>query len=97
MSKTATIMMVHMHVLAILATSLLMMDSTAMVSHQLISNFKDSMPIKIMPVDIDECTEDLANCAQHCTNANGSYSCSCGSCYRLSSDGYSCNSKCSHH
>ena len=44
-------------------------------------------------VDIDECAEDLDNCAQYCTNTIGSYHCSCGSCYRLASNRYSCDSK----
>jgi hypothetical protein len=43
--------------------------------------------------DIDECSENLDGCAQICTNTYGSYSCACGSCYRLASDGYSCNGK----
>ena len=43
--------------------------------------------------DIDECSENLDRCAQYCINTNGSYSCACGSCYYLSTNGYSCSGK----
>ena len=44
-----------------------------------------------MFVDIDECTEDIDGCAQICLNVAGSYSCYCGSGYRLASDHHGCN------
>ena len=44
-------------------------------------------------VDIDECAEGTDGCAQNCSNTIGSYTCSCGSGYRLASDGHSCNGK----
>ena len=45
----------------------------------------------IVIADIDECTRGLNGCNQTCTNEIGSYSCSCASGYRLSSDGRGCN------
>ena len=47
-----------------------------------------------MLADIDECAEGLDSCEQICMNTNGSYACSCQSCYYLGSDGFSCNGKC---
>ena len=41
-------------------------------------------------VDINECSERTDGCAQNCMNSVGSYSCSCGSGYRLASDGRGC-------
>ena len=35
--------------------------------------------------------EGTDNCAQNCTNTDGSYMCNCSSGYRLHSDGYTCN------
>ena len=43
--------------------------------------------------DVDECAENTDSCDQVCTNTAGSYICSCGSCYRLGSNGYSCNGR----
>ena len=40
--------------------------------------------------DIDECAEDTDGCTQACTNEIGGYSCSCGSGYRLASNGREC-------
>ena len=42
-------------------------------------------------IDINECTERTHACAQVCTNTVGSYTCSCGSGYRLASNGLGCN------
>ena len=41
--------------------------------------------------DIDECAEGTDGCAQTCTNTVGSYSCSCGTGYRLASDEHTCS------
>lgn len=41
--------------------------------------------------DVDECTEELDNCAHNCNNMAGNYTCSCDSGYRLASDGHSCD------
>ena len=41
-------------------------------------------------IDINECNEEIDDCAQNCTNTNGSYTCSCNTGYRLGSDGHSC-------
>ena len=43
--------------------------------------------------DIDECAEDLDDCAQLCTEAELGYSCSCRSGYHLASDGRECYGK----
>ena len=45
----------------------------------------------LLYADIDECAEGIDSCDQMCTNENGSYSCSCGSGYRLLSDGHGCH------
>ena len=47
-------------------------------------------------IDIDECTEGLANCEQDCINTIGSYMCSCNQGYRLASDGRACNGESMH-
>ena len=49
------------------------------------------MPCIIHATDIDECANGVDGCTQMCSNTNGSYSCSCMSGYRLSSDGHRCN------
>lgn len=43
--------------------------------------------------DVDECLEDIHDCAhdQICTNNDGSFMCSCGSGYTLASNGEGCN------
>ena len=41
--------------------------------------------------DIDECVEDIDDCAQNCTDTDGSYVCSCGIGYRLANDSHGCN------
>ena len=41
-------------------------------------------------IDIDECNDFNKECAQDCTNINGSYTCSCGTGYVLSNDGHNC-------
>ena len=43
--------------------------------------------------DIDECTEDIDDCAHTCINTVGSYICSCDSGYRLSSNNRGCYGK----
>lgn len=45
----------------------------------------------IIVTDIDECTRGIDGCNQTCTNEIGSYSCSCGSGYRLSFDRHGCD------
>ena len=42
-------------------------------------------------IDINECIEDIDDCAQICTDTDGSYSCSCGPGFRLASDDYQCD------
>ena len=42
-------------------------------------------------IDIDECAEGADGCAQTCTNEVGSYSCSCGSGYRLATNRHGCS------
>ena len=44
-------------------------------------------------IDINECTNGTHACYSddHCTNTNGSYTCSCPQGYKLGSDGHSCN------
>ena len=41
-------------------------------------------------IDINECLLNIDRCADNCTNTIGSYSCSCGSGYRLRADGHTC-------
>ena len=41
-------------------------------------------------IDINECDELNGGCQHNCTNANGSYSCSCNTDYRLNDDGHNC-------
>ena len=43
--------------------------------------------------DINECIDETSRCTHNCQNTLGSYTCSCTSGYRLSSDGYTCNGK----
>ena len=40
-------------------------------------------------LDIDECSEDP--CDHECTNADGSFTCSCNNGYELDENGRSCN------
>ncbi|CAL1546103.1 unnamed protein product, partial [Lymnaea stagnalis] len=41
--------------------------------------------------DLDECAGDFSNeCDGNCSNTQGSYTCVCGSGYKLSSDGHTC-------
>ena len=40
--------------------------------------------------DINECTNDNGNCEHNCTNADGSYSCSCHNGYHLEINGRNC-------
>ena len=42
-------------------------------------------------LDIDECSEDSDNCAQNCTDTDGSFDCSCRSGYRLANDSQGCD------
>ena len=42
-------------------------------------------------IDINECIEDINDCAQICTDTLGSYTCSCRPGYRLASDDYQCD------
>ena len=41
-------------------------------------------------LDTIECNNNNGGCAQHCTNTNGSYYCTCDSGYDLGSDGHAC-------
>ena len=42
-------------------------------------------------MDVDECAQGIADCAQTCTNAVGNYTCSCESGYYLAEDGHMCD------
>ena len=46
--------------------------------------------VSVFP-DINECTDGLHGCEQHCDNNHGSYTCFCSSGYRLASDERNCN------
>ncbi len=46
--------------------------------------------IHLYYADIDECAENSDNCTQNCTNTVGSFSCSCGSGFMLSTDSRTC-------
>ena len=49
---------------------------------------------ELLPLsDIDECITNRDNCQQTCTNTRGSFTCGCGSGYRLNSDGRTCRGK----
>ena len=41
----------------------------------------------INSLDVDECTANTENCAQTCTNTDGSYTCSCIEGYTTPDDG----------
>ena len=42
-------------------------------------------------IDINECTSGVHNCAQLCTNTEGSYTCGCRAGYQLNSDRLRCD------
>ena len=42
-------------------------------------------------IDIDECTTNQNRCDQSCSNAVGSYTCSCVNGFTLDGDGFTCN------
>ena len=42
-------------------------------------------------IDLDECQLDLDDCAQVCTNTDGSFICSCEEGFTLDNDGKTCN------
>ena len=44
-----------------------------------------------MFADVNECAEDTDNCAQICTDTDGSYVCSCASGYLLTNDSHACD------
>ena len=44
-----------------------------------------------MVADVNECAEDTDNCAQICTDTDGSYVCSCASGYLLTNDSHGCD------
>ena len=44
-----------------------------------------------MLVDINECAEGISNCAQLCTDTDGSYFCSCIAGYLLREDSQGCS------
>ena len=46
----------------------------------------------ILFLDIDECTLSTHNCAQRCTDTDGSFDCSCETGLTLDDDGFSCTS-----
>ena len=51
----------------------------------------DIVCININHLDVDECSEGIDNCAQNCTDTDGSYDCSCRSGYRLANDSQGCD------
>lgn len=48
------------------------------------------MVCNCLQTDFNECADGTHGCAQTCINEIGSYSCSCGSGYRLASDRHRC-------
>ena len=81
------------YVLATLVTDYLIMDIHAMVMHvEHIIAIVIIIIIRILffHADIDECNEEIDSCDQNCTNANGSYTCSCSTGYQLHANGYLC-------
>ena len=50
-------------------------------------------PLLYWLTDIDECSSGTHNCAHRCHNNVGSFTCSCYSGYRLSSNGCECNGR----
>ena len=50
----------------------------------------------IIFTDIDECTEGISGCHQHCTNTVPGYTCSCDTEYTLNEDGHVCDGRCSY-
>ena len=84
------------HVAAILDTDLIQMGAHAMVKIVLINITlpdRNKYYNNDTFLDIDECRESSDGCAQVCTNTAGSYTCSCGVGYRLSTDNLGCNGK----
>lgn len=51
----------------------------------------DIVCMNINHLDVDECSEGSDNCAQNCTDTDGSYDCSCRSGYRLANDSQVCD------
>ena len=47
----------------------------------------------IIILDLNECILNTDKCAHHCINTLGSYSCSCETGYKLSSNGLHCDGK----
>ena len=79
----------HTHAVAILGTTLLLMDNHVQVRHYhaAIAHYYTIL------LDINECTVGTASCTQICQNTVGSYTCNCRSGYRLDGNGYTCNGK----
>ena len=50
-------------------------------------------PLLYWLTDINECSSGTHNCAHHCHNNAGSFTCSCNSGYRPSSNGCECNGR----
>ena len=44
-------------------------------------------------LDVDECSTTNGDCEQNCTNAIGSFECSCGIGYLLNGNGFNCTGK----
>lgn len=87
--KIASTLWVAITVLAILDFILLLITGLAMVG---INKFKSRVIMSLsLFLDINECLTRNGDCSQICTNANGSYFCSCNSGYQLSSNGLTCN------
>lgn len=63
----------------------------AMVGLTFSTNIFKLILIVVFYLDVNECSTNNGNCDQMCTNTNGSYACSCGLGYMLSSDNSTCN------
>ena len=86
--------LVPMFVVALRATILVLMDTSALVSctiivHSLLLTVHHCMHATLYS-DINECSEGTGRCAHNCHNTLGHYGCSCNVGFWLSLDGYSC-------
>ena len=82
-----------------LAIDLLMTDTPAMVAFQLSIAYDTALGelFCFFFIDINECSEGVAECEQNCHNNNGSYTCSCSAGYELADDGFHCTGKLYNH
>ena len=91
-TRTATMLLVLMHVVVTVAIVLMEMNSPATVDHYTIIDTE--WPDTLYLSDINECGEGVDECEHHCYNSIGSYSCNCtGPGYRLHTDDATCQSE----